>query len=371
MRTAFFSGEGAKFTEKSRPRTVSPWVKSASMLEGAERLIYALRQGRNVGGLVPVSTVVQSVYANLNEMAGGGKKIPGLPTGLADLDRSILGLNNGELIIIAARPGMAATNRADILDNALLRPGRFDREVYVGLPDIRGREAILKVHARGKPLGEDVNLNSIAKGTPGFSGADLENLLNEAAILAVRRGHRFIVQMDIDESIMVDMDAVNAFRARALNPEHPVMRGSHENGDIFFQNKEASNKYYEAVPGIVEDYMGRINAKLGTDYQLFNYYGAPDADRVIVAMFGTALASAVTFVDFVCAKSEKLAARRPALLGVYGALMFAGSLAGFGGLIGTVYPVFGYASSVFVVLLILHGLRFRKQRKNAESGVIS
>jgi len=79
----------------------------------------------------------------------------------------------------------------------------------------------------------------------------------------------------------------------------------------------------------------------------------------------------VTFVDFVCAKSEKLAARRPALLGVYGALMFAGSLAGFGGLIGTVYPVFGYASSVFVVLLILHGLRFRKQRKNAESGVIS
>lgn len=77
------------------------------MLEGAERLIYALRQGRNVGGLVPVSTVVQSVYANLNEMAGGGKKIPGLPTGLADLDRSILGLNNGELIIIAARPAWA------------------------------------------------------------------------------------------------------------------------------------------------------------------------------------------------------------------------------------------------------------------------
>jgi len=83
--------------------------EAETMLEGAERLIYALRQGRNVGGLVPVSTVVQSVYANLNEMAGGGKKIPGLPTGLADLDRSILGLNNGELIIIAARPGMGKT----------------------------------------------------------------------------------------------------------------------------------------------------------------------------------------------------------------------------------------------------------------------
>ena len=73
---------------------------------------------------------------------------------------------------------------------------------------------------------------------------------------------------------MVDMDAVKAFRDRALNSEHPVMRGSHENGDIFFQNREASNKYYEAVPAIVEEYMGKINAKLGTDYGLFNYYGA-------------------------------------------------------------------------------------------------
>ncbi len=83
---------------------------------------------------------------------------------------------------------------------------------------------------------------------------------------------------------MVDMDAVKAFRERALNSEHPTMRGSHENGDIFFQNREASNKYYEAVPAIVEEYMGKVNAKLGTDYQLFNYYGAPDADRVIIAM---------------------------------------------------------------------------------------
>ena len=83
---------------------------------------------------------------------------------------------------------------------------------------------------------------------------------------------------------MCDMDAIDAFRARALNPEHPQMRGSHENGDIFFQNREASNSYYDAVPGIVEEYMGKVNEKLGTDYQLFNYYGAPDADRVIIGM---------------------------------------------------------------------------------------
>jgi pyruvate-ferredoxin/flavodoxin oxidoreductase len=108
-----------------------------------------------------------------------------------------------------------------------------------------------------------------------------------------------------DLADMVDMDAVNAFRARALNPEHPIMRGSHENGDIFFQNKEASNKYYDAIPGIVEDYMGKINAKLGTDYQLFNYYGAPDADRVIVAM-GSICDVAEEVIDYLTAKGEKV-----------------------------------------------------------------
>ena len=81
-----------------------------------------------------------------------------------------------------------------------------------------------------------------------------------------------------------DMDAVNEFRKRALNPERPVMRGSHENGDIFFQHREACNEYYNAVPSIVEEYMDKVNEKLGTDYKLFNYYGAPDAERVIVAM---------------------------------------------------------------------------------------
>ena len=107
------------------------------------------------------------------------------------------GFGSNEGVIV-----MAATNRADILDNALLRPGRFDRQVYVGLPDVKGREAILKIHSRDKQLAEDVDLNNIAKGTPGFSGADLENLMNEAALLAVRGKHRFITQEDIDEAIM-------------------------------------------------------------------------------------------------------------------------------------------------------------------------
>jgi cell division protease FtsH len=95
---------------------------------------------------------------------------------------------------------LAATNRADVLDPALLRPGRFDRRVYVGMPDIRGREAILRVHARDKPLAEDVSLQEIARGTPGFTGADLENLLNEAALLAARRDEKFITMENLREA---------------------------------------------------------------------------------------------------------------------------------------------------------------------------
>ncbi len=104
---------------------------------------------------------------------------------------------------------------------------------------------------------------------------------------------------------MCDMDAVDAFRKRALNPEHPVMRGSHENGDIFFQHREACNKYYDAVPAIVEEYMDKVNAKLGTDYKLFNYYGAPDAERVIVAM-GSICDVAEEVIDYLTAMGEKV-----------------------------------------------------------------
>ena len=95
---------------------------------------------------------------------------------------------------------LAATNRVDVLDPALLRPGRFDRQVYVGLPDIRGREEILKVHTREKPLAEDVDLGEIARGTPGFTGADLENLTNEGALLAARRDRKFITMQDLKEA---------------------------------------------------------------------------------------------------------------------------------------------------------------------------
>ena len=108
---------------------------------------------------------------------------------------------------------------------------------------------------------------------------------------------------DLEE--MVDKDAIAAFRARALNPEHPVLRGSAENGDIFFQHREACNPYYDALPAIVEEYMDKVNAKLGTDYKLFNYYGAPDAEKIIIAM-GSVCDAIEEVINFKLAEGEKV-----------------------------------------------------------------
>ncbi|MBR3642286.1 MAG: pyruvate:ferredoxin (flavodoxin) oxidoreductase, partial [Parasporobacterium sp.] len=104
---------------------------------------------------------------------------------------------------------------------------------------------------------------------------------------------------------MTPMDAVDAFRAHALNPEHPSARGSHENGDIFFQHREACNKAYDALPAVVEKYMKKVNEKIGTNYDLFNFYGAPDAERVIICM-GSFCDVAEEVIDYLTAKGEKV-----------------------------------------------------------------
>ena len=124
---------------------------------------------------------------------------------------------------------LAATNRVDILDPALLRPGRFDRQVYVGLPDIKGREEILKVHARNKPLAEDVDLAEIARGTAGFTGADLENLLNEAALLSGRRNEPVIRQRTIQESI-IKVIAGPEKHSRVIPEQERKLTAFHEAG---------------------------------------------------------------------------------------------------------------------------------------------
>ena len=138
------------------------------------------------------------------------------------------GFGNNEGVVV-----MAATNRQDILDPALLRPGRFDRQVYVGYPDIKGREAILKVHARNKPLGDDVSLAELAKGTGGFTGADLENLMNEAALLAARQHHRFIAMKDLNEAVI------------------KVIAGPEKKSRVVIQRERKLTAYHEAGHAIV------------------------------------------------------------------------------------------------------------------------
>lgn len=132
------------------------------------------------------------------------------------------GANEGVIVV-------AATNRADILDKALLRPGRFDRQVYVGLPDVKGREEILQVHTRNKPLAPDVVLRTIARSTAGFTGADLENLVNEAALLAAKRGRKAITEVDIEEA-SVKVIAGPEKKSRVVTEKSKKLTAYHEGG---------------------------------------------------------------------------------------------------------------------------------------------
>ena len=189
---------------------------------GAGRVRDLFEQAKKLAPAIVFIDEIDAVGRQRGSGLGGGhdEREQTLNQLLVEMD----GFNDNEGVIV-----MAATNRADILDNALLRPGRFDRRVYVGLPDIKGREEILKVHARGKRLGDDVNLAEIAKGTPGFTGADLENLLNEAALLAVRRHHRFVRQKDIDDAILkVSMGPEK--KSRVITEKERRLTAYHESG---------------------------------------------------------------------------------------------------------------------------------------------
>ena len=162
---------------------------------GASRVRDLFQQAKKSAPAIIFIDEIDAVGRQRGSGLGGGhdEREQTLNQLLVELD----GFGSNEGVVV-----LAATNRVDILDPALLRPGRFDRQVYVGLPDIKGREEILQVHAKNKPLAEDVDLKQIARGTAGFTGADLENLLNEAALLAGRRSESFITMKDLQESII-------------------------------------------------------------------------------------------------------------------------------------------------------------------------
>ncbi|MGI5977920.1 MAG: ATP-dependent zinc metalloprotease FtsH [Oscillospiraceae bacterium] len=245
---------------------------------GASRVRDLFKQAKEIAPAIIFIDEIDAVGRQRGSGLGGGhdEREQTLNQLLVEMD----GFGNNDGVIV-----MAATNRADILDNALLRPGRFDRTVYVGLPDVRGREAILKVHARGKPLGDDVDLNSIARGTPGFSGADLENLLNESAILAVRGGKRFITNAEIEEAIRKvqlgpeKKSKVMSERARKLTAYH---EGGHAVVGYYLKNTDPVH-YITIIPRGPTGGVTYFRPK--DDVENFQSYGEL-YDDIVVALGG-------------------------------------------------------------------------------------
>ena len=189
---------------------------------GASRVRDLFEQAKKQSPAIVFIDVIDAVGRQRGSGLGGGhdEREQTLNQLLVEMDGFTA--NSGVVVL-------AATNRVDILDPALLRPGRFDRQVYVGLPDIKGREEILKVHARNKPLAEDVDLAEIARGTAGFTGADLENLLNEAALLSGRRNEPVIRQKTIQESI-IKVIAGPEKHSRVIPEQERKLTAFHEAG---------------------------------------------------------------------------------------------------------------------------------------------
>ena len=189
---------------------------------GAKRVRDLFEQAKKVAPAIVFIDEIDAVGRQRGTGLGGGhdEREQTLNQLLVEMDG--FGTNEGVVV-------MAATNRADILDPALLRPGRFDRQVYVGLPDIKGREEILRIHTRNKPLAEDVDLRQVARGTAGFTGADLENLANEAALLSARRDKKFIGKAEFAEA-EIKVIAGPEKKSRVVTPHERRLTAYHEAG---------------------------------------------------------------------------------------------------------------------------------------------
>lgn len=189
------------------------------------------------------------------------------------------GVNEGVIIL-------AATNRPDILDPALLRPGRFDRRVVVGLPDIKGREEILKVHAKGKPLAEDVRLDELAKSTPGFTGADLENLLNEAALLAARNNKTVITMSEIKEAVFKVVMGPEK-KSRVMSEKEKRLTAYHEAGHAIAVKAVSTTDKIDRISIIPSGMAGGFTAHKPEEDK--NYHTKSHLlERIIVSLGGRA-----------------------------------------------------------------------------------
>lgn len=189
------------------------------------------------------------------------------------------GVNEGVIIL-------AATNRPDILDPALLRPGRFDRRVVVGLPDIKGREEILKVHSRGKPLGSDVDLKDLAKSTPGFTGADLENLLNESALLSARKGKKEITMVEIKEATFKVVVGPEK-KSRVMSEKEKKLTAYHEAGHAIGVRVASTTNKIDRVSIIPSGRAGGYTAHK-PDEDISYHTKAQLIEEIVIALGGRA-----------------------------------------------------------------------------------
>ena len=270
----FFSISGSEFVEMfvgmgaSKVRDLFRQAKEKAPCIVFIDEIDAIGQKRNSGNLGGNDEREQTLNQLLVEMDG-------------------FGANEGVIII-------AATNRPDILDPALLRPGRFDRQVTVGYPDLKGREAILKVHAKGKPLGPDVDLSTIAKTTIGFTGADLENLLNEAALLAARRDKKAITMTEIEEA-MIKVVAGTEKKSHKMTDKEKRLTAYHEAGHAVSAYYLEYNDPVHQVSIVPRGQMGGYTMYLPTEDK--SYHSKNEMLDNLVSLLGGRVAEALIIGD--------------------------------------------------------------------------
>ena len=254
---------------------------------GASRVRDLFDQAKKVAPAIVFIDEIDAVGRQRGSGLGGGhdEREQTLNQLLVEMDG--FGTNQGVVV-------MAATNRADILDPALLRPGRFDRQVYVGLPDIRGREEILKIHVKNKPLAEDVDLSTVAKGTPGFTGADLENLSNEAALLAARRGSKLITMSDFSEA-EIKVIAGPEKKSRVVSEHERKLTAYHEAGHAIVMHALPTHDPVHQITIVPRGGAGGMTISLPTEDR--SYQSKRYMEEQIVSLLGGRVAEKLMLGD--------------------------------------------------------------------------
>ena len=263
---------------------------------GASRVRDLFDQAKRVAPAIVFIDEIDAVGRQRGAGLGGGhdEREQTLNQLLVEMD----GFSANEGVIV-----IAATNRKDILDPALLRPGRFDRQIYVGAPDWRGREEILQVHARKKPLGDNVDLAALAKATAGFTGADLANLLNEGALLAARRGAAFITQKDL-ETAMIKVIAGPEKKSRIVSHAEKMLTAVHEAGHAICMYCLDSQDPVHLITIIPRAQAGGMTISLPQDDK--SYASRNEMFETIVSFLGGRVAESLKLCDISTGASNDL-----------------------------------------------------------------